>query len=611
MSQQETPKRLALQEGRYREALAQDPSDSRACHLLGLLCFQTGRTDEALELIRRSVELDPDRAEFVDNLAAVLGTLGRLEESLAASDRAVALRPNCAKSHVNRGVTLEKLGRPSDAIAAYRRGIEVSAGRPVATNHLNLANALRAVGEVNEAEAQCRRTVELDPRCAPAWHGLANVLAMQSRSDDAVAALRRAVELEPTNPTLHSALLYALHYVADISPVEIFEEHVRWARHHAPKPDLGREPFVFDRSPRRKLRVGYVSPDFRHHSVATFFEPLLRHHDHGQLEVILYSATDRPDGRTIGLGALADGLVDIAQMNDATAAARIRSDEVDVLVDLTGHMAGGRLGIFARRPAPVQVTYVGHPNTTGMASMDYRLSDPVLDPPGGHSDARHAETLIRLPRIFGCYQLPEEEIAPGPLPATLNGRVTFGCLNNPAKVTQRAVDVWCEILHAVPGARLVLLAHRSKHLLGLFALRGIDPAGDRLELLGRLGRRAYLEAHRRIDVALDTFPYNGQTTTCDALWMGVPVIGLRGDTYVSRMGLDLLGHVGLDDLVAGTTAEYRQVAVGLASDLERLTMLRRTLRGRLCSSPITDGRALAREVESAYRQMWRTWCRRA
>jgi predicted O-linked N-acetylglucosamine transferase (SPINDLY family) len=355
------------------------------------------------------------------------------------------------------------------------------------------------------------------------------------------------------------------------------------------------------------LRVGYVSPDLRRHSVATFFEPLLAHHDKAAVEVTCYSATDRPDDRTARLRGQADRWREVARASDDQVAELIRSDGIDILVDLTGHMAGNRLGVFARRPAPVQVTYVGHPNTTGMNSMGYRLTDPYLDPVGGDSDGRHTERLARLPRVFGCYQPPEEplDVAPAPLTAT-GGRVTFGCLNNPAKVTVPVLELWARLLAAVPGSTLVLLGQPHDAAAGAMRAAGVDP--NRVRWLGRLRRTDYLRAFGQIDVALDPFPYNGQTTTCDGFWAGVPMVALAGDAYVSRMGGCLLRQVGLEDLIAATPDEYVATAARLAADTDRLVTLRRTLRERLIESAVVRAQPLAADIEAAYRGMWRAWC---
>jgi len=307
--------------------------------------------------------------------------------------------------------------------------------------------------------------------------------------------------------------------------------------------------------------------------------------------------------------AIADGWRDIATLDDREAAALIRHDAIDILVDLTGHMSGNRLPLFARRPAPVQVTYVGHPDTTGMRGMDYRLTDVHADPSDGDCDRFYTERLVRLPRTFGCYQRPEFDLPIESGPARSAGHVTFGCLNNPAKITPAAVALWCEVLRGVEGSRLVILNERgASHLPKLFTAHGFDASSGRVEFVEPLDRLGYFKAFDRVDIALDPFPYNGQTTTCDGLWMGVPTITLAGNAYVTRMGVSLLTNVGLVDLIAPTPQAYVEIATALARQFDRLGALRTTLRQRLLDSPVMDGPALARDVEQAYRQMWRAWC---
>jgi len=584
------------------------PYNPQALHLLGLLTYRSGRLDEALDLLGKSIKACPDNAEFHSNFAAILGSSGRFEEALSTLQHAIAIQPDHARSHANLGATFERMGRLNDALVAYRRAIGLPGLDSPTSTYTNMGNVLKELGQADLAEFYYRKAIQLDSQYSLAWQKLARLLYEQARHSEGLEAMRRAVSLSG-DAAVHSDLLHQLIYAPSISAAQIFAEHMVWSARHESGLASAHIPHDNDRTSARRLRVGYVSPDFRQHSVATFFEPLLTHHDHSQFEVILYSSTGRPDALTTRLRTKADEFQDISRLSDDLAENLIRHNKVDILVDLTGHMGGNRLCLFARKPAPIQVTYVGHPNTTGMATIDYRLTDVHLDPPGDGSDAFHSERLIRLSKTFACYQPPDEDFPICSPPFERNGYVTFGCLNNPAKITESVISLWCRILQAVPGARLLLLGDTGvKQIERLFAAGGVGPS--RVARIGQLNRHSYFEAFNRIDIGLDCFPCNGHTTTCDGLWMGVPVVTIPGCSYVSRMGLSVLSNLGLSELIAASTTEYVRIATILTSDPLRLSALRNSMRERLKSSPIMDGAGLTREIETAYRMMWSGWCRR-
>ena len=358
--------------------------------------------------------------------------------------------------------------------------------------------------------------------------------------------------------------------------------------------------------------MGYVSPDFRRHSVAYFIEPLIARHDRDAFEVYCYSNVLTPDSMTRHLMGLSDSACHIVAMSDGEAADRVRADGIDILVDLAGHTAGGRLGLFALKPAPVQVSYLGYPNTTGLAAIDWRITDIHADPPG-NGDEFHSERLARLPRTFLCFQPPADAPAIQPPPSIESGRITFGSFNTLPKVTPEVVGAWAQLLHRVPGSRLLLKASGLTdaagrgRLLGEFAQHGIDE--DRLTLLGKVGDfNAHLARYHEMDIGLDPFPYNGTTTTCEAVWMGVPVVSLAGDRHAGRVGASVLANLGLEELIATSIDEYLAIAADLAADTARLGMLRETMRARVVASPLRDETGFSREVEHAYRQMWLRWC---
>jgi predicted O-linked N-acetylglucosamine transferase (SPINDLY family) len=387
----------------------------------------------------------------------------------------------------------------------------------------------------------------------------------------------------------------------------IHEELGRWNRQHAEPLKKFIQPHANSRDADRRLRIGYVSADFRDHAVGRNVLPLLREHDHRQMEIFCYSNVVRADALTDQLRRYADAWRGIVGLSDSQAATLIRQDGIDILVDLALHTAKKGLTVFAHKPAPVQVTYLGYCSSTGMDAMDYRLSDPYLDP--SDSDLSiYTEQTIRLPETYWCYSVAGPTPEPSRPPAAAAGYVTFGCLNNFAKVSP-ALDLWAEILQSVPRSRLIVHSYPGAHLDAVrerFAGKGISP--DRLEFPSRQPWPQYVRTYGRIDIALDPFPWGGGITTCDALWMGVPVVSLVGRTAVGRGGASILSNVGVPELIARTPQQYVQIAKGLAEDLPRLAELRRTLRGRMQASPLMDAPRFARNVEAAYRQIWRAWC---
>jgi predicted O-linked N-acetylglucosamine transferase (SPINDLY family) len=385
----------------------------------------------------------------------------------------------------------------------------------------------------------------------------------------------------------------------------IAQECARWERQHAQPLRALVRAHDNDRDPHRRLRIGYISPDFRDHVVGRNMLPLLAAHDRKQVQIACYGLMPRHDVMTVQFQALADVWRDVAADSDERIAQIIRDDRIDILVDLALHMEGNRLLVLARKPAPLAATFGGYPGITGLATIDYRLSDPYLDPPGTNG-AFYSEQPIRLPDCFWCYDPKQSEVSVNDLPAHAGGGVTFGCLNNFCKVNADVLAAWSAILKACPGSRMLILAGAGAHRSRTVAALGVDP--DRVEFIDFRPREEYLKLHHRIDIVLDTFPYNGHTTSCDALWMGVPVVSLVGGTAVGRGGLSILSQINLAGLAATTPQHYVRIATELAADLPRLSALRAGLRDRMLASPLTDAKRFAANIEAAYRQMWRRWC---
>jgi predicted O-linked N-acetylglucosamine transferase (SPINDLY family) len=556
--------------------------------------------------LQQALRLRPQFPEACNNLGNALLILGQVDEALANYRHAVQLKPDYPDPWNNAGVVLLDQGKLTEAATHIQQALRL---RPeYAEAHNNLANVLKEQGLLDEAETHYREALRLRPSYAEAVYNLALALEQQGRVEEAVACHRQASVLQPDNARFHSGLLLPLTYLPDLAPQTLFEEHRRWAERHAAALTAAAPAHTNDRNPDRVLRVGYISADLREHPVGFFLEPILAHLDRSHFRVTCYAGVGRPDTVTHRLQVRAAAWRDVVGQSDERVAEMIRADGIDILVDLAGHTAGRRLLVLARKPAPVQVTHFGYPNTTGLAAVDYRITDPHADPPG-QTEAWHTEELVRLPEVAWCYQ-PQAAAEVGPLPALAAGRLTFGSLNNLAKINPQVIALWSRLLQAVPGSRLLLLTgvgpQTDQRLRDQFRSHGID--GERIHMLGRLPRRQYLDLYQQIDVGLDPFPYNGGVTTCDALWMGVPVITLAGNAYVSRQGVSMLSNLGMPDWIAKTPEDCVALASRWAGDLEGLRAVRAGLRDRMRDSPLCNGERFTRRLEDAYRAMWRRFC---
>ncbi len=529
---------------------------------------------------------------------------------MAAYRRATEIDPSFAEACNSLGAMLQESGGLDDAIAAYRRAIEIKPDYAAA--HSNLGAASLCNGHFDEALTHCHRALRFDSNDVGAHNNLGMTLQNVGRLDEAIEVYKNALTLRPNFSGAHSNLILTMNYHPRFTAEAILAESRYWDEIHALPYAVRTRPHANARDPERRLRIGYVSPDFRCHSVSYFVEPLLAAHDRNAVEVFCYADVARPDEMTARLQTLADGWRSTVGLSDAEVADQIGKDRIDILVDLAGHTAGNRLLAFAQRPAPVQVTWLGYPNTTGLSAIDYRFTDGIADPEG-IAEAHHSEILVRLPGGFLCYGPPAMSPELTPPPAARSGQVTFGSFNNLAKVTSEVVKAWASILKAVPGSRILIkskpLADEATraHYLALFAAQGIE--ANRIELISAIPSiSGHLAAYENVDIALDPFPYNGTTTTCEALWLGVPVITLCGACHAARVGASLLTAVGLTDLIAETSDGYIETAAGLAKNIDRLKALRKDLRPRMAASPLCDGETFARSMEAAYRDMWQCWC---
>lgn len=584
----------------YQRAVQIKPDYAEAHNNLGLAQAALEKREEAEARFREAISLQPSYAKAHNNLGAVLVKLGKSEdEALSHYREALRLMPTLAEAHNNLAQLLAKQGKLGEAVATYRQAIKL---RPdYAEAHNNLGVALLQLGQVQSALASFDLAIRAKPKYAEAPANMAGAYADQGRLDEAIASFRKAVELKPRDAAHHSNLLFALHYHSAITPEAMYAEHLQWAQRHAEP--LRRKPHALDLDSSCRLRIGYVSPDFRRHPVATFIEPVLAAHDRDRFEITCYANVSRPDDVTQRLQKYPERWRSLVGLSDEQATELIRDDRIDILVDLAGHTPGNRLLLFARKPAPVQVSYLGYFDTTGMSAIDYRITDSQLDPPG-LTEEYHSEELVRLPEIAWCYQPPDSPEV-NDLPALRSGHVTFGSLNNPAKVTPDVIALWSRLLAAVPGSRLLFKTDvdpkECRHAEELIR-QGV--ARERLTVIGKIPPgEDYWQLYHQIDIALDPFPYTGATTTCDSLWMGVPVITLAGSTYVSRQSTSLLSHLGLPELIANTPDAYLAIAAGLAADLDKLGSLRTGLRERMVRSTLLNGKRFTSQLEDCYRRM--------
>lgn len=620
----------------YRQALGLDHGYVDARYNLAAALHEQGSAEEAVEHYKKVIGKSPDHWRARLGLGAALDALGYSDKAIECYQRTLLLFPSCTEAALRLGNAFLRQARAPDAERSYR---DVLAAQPKHRDaRCNLGHALLQQGDISGAIDSFRHVVDDSPTDAGAWLDLGNALLAAKRIDDASQAYRQAAFYEPNNAgmqaalgsglladgllkegigcltdalalqpsfaAVHSDLLFALNYLPDGDPQHILETHLDFGRRHSVSvEETSTSPSLLCRSGRR-LRVGYVSADFRQHALSYFIEPVLEHHDRAAVEVFCYYSNDVSDQVTDRLRSHVEHWRQVACLSDVDLGRQIVADGVDVLVDLAGHTAGSRLTAFARRLAPVQATWVGYLNTTGLAAMDYRITDWYASPEG-QADKLHCERLVRLPHSQWCYKPPVECPDVGGLPCVRNGYVTFGSFHNAIKVNPEVVLLWAKIVAAVPKSRLCVVgclsARHREAIADNFAAVGVAPS--RLNFTGELSFRDYLGMHNEVDINLDTFPYTGGTTTCHSLWMGVPVITMTGATVTSRGGASLLNVVGLPELVAGSPVSYVDSAVRLASDCAALAKLRAGLRARVAQSPLTDAVEFTKDLEHVFQLM--------
>lgn len=630
--------RLQDARSRYEAALARMPRHADAWHLLGVVAMQEQRYADALDQISRAIEISP-QPSYYDNLGCALRNWGKLEAAVECHEQALALDPKHFRAHNNLGMLLLQMRLPAAAAASFRKAVEINP--QFAEAHSNLGNVLRELGEAEAAEAHCRKAIALHPAFGEAHNNLGNALKTQRRLAEAaacyeeaqrwlpgepqialnqgivlretgehqaaIAAFRRALAMRPTWGEAWSNLLFTLSFAQDVAPRDYLTEALAFGRmaEHEARPFTN---WLIDRMPGAPLRIGFVSGDFRTHPVGFFLEGVLSHLDPSRVQLVAYSTRQHEDALTLRLKPRFAAWRSLVGLSDEAAAAAIRHDGVHILFDMSGHTDANRLPVFAWKPAPVQVSWIGYFASTGLSAIDYVLGDEWVLPPEevGH----FAEKPWRLPHGYLCFTPPEPAVPIDFAASSDTARaLTFGCFSDLVKVNDRVVAVWSRILQAVPGSRLFLKAQQLADeaqraaTLARFGAHGVE--ADRIVMEGPSPREEYLAAYNRVDISLSPFPYPGGTTTAESLWMGVPVLCRHGDRFLGHLCESVVHSVELGDWIAGDDDEYVAKAVAQASDRTALAALRAGLRARVLASSLCNPDRFARTLETQFDAMWR------
>ncbi len=578
-----------------------------------MAAFNRGDLQQAEALLRRMLEKYPDMPKALHIKGSILLQQHKYQEACEFLLKASQALPDDPEVWDHLGVAYMRINQFVPASEAFARSLQLAPDRPATLNNagINLWN----MGNYEKSEAFLRRALELNSGDSEGHSNLGVTLYHAGKPDEALEHFHLALALDPDNLNTRSILLLWLNYLAHTSRMQIYKQHLEFDEVHAARVALAPQSAPRFSNPHKKLKLGFVSADLRNHSVACFLLPFMENLDLNHFEPYAYYNNTKWDSTTDIFKALFQGWVQCAEMSSGQLVRQVQQDGIDILFDLSGHFDGSKLLAFAARPAPIQVSWIGYPNTTGLRAMHYRLVDHITDPVG-EADRYHTEKLIRLPHGFLCYRpfVPEDDLPVGPLPCQQTGGITFGSFNNIAKISPETLSMWARLLRAVPDARLILKSSRVSEIntwsrvLNMLRKQGVN--GNRVRVEARRQcRKGHLDLYNQVDIALDTFPYHGTTTTCEALYMGVPVIVLAGDRHASRVSASLLARVGLDNLVATSPQNYVAIAVALAGDSTRLDRLRTGLRFRLKQSPLRDEACFTRTVEQALRSMWQIWCR--
>jgi protein O-GlcNAc transferase len=570
---------------------------------------QSGNLQGAAGVLQQVLAAHPSHPEANRIMGMILFQAGQPQQGLALVERAIAAAPNYGELYFLHGSMLAFMGQLDRAIHTLNTGLEVAPRNAQA--HALLATCYLQVKDLDSAEDHYKAALDIDPNHPEARTNYGAVLNNLGRSQQAAEVFRETIRMHPRHLGALTNACIALNYAEGIPPSEIFQAHVQYGQALMAQPGQPQTQWPNPRDPAKRLRIGILSPDLWEHSVGYFVRSFLEHRDRSQVEYFIYATAARSDDVARRIAAAADATRDLSRANDQQLLQHIRQDQVDILLELSGHTQGNRLAALRLRAAPIQVTAIGYPHTTGVPTIDYRLVDTLTDPPGAEHMA--TEKLLRLDPCFLCYTPPDNSPQPASPPCTEQDHITFGSFNALKKIAPGTVALWAKVLHAVPRSRLIIKAgglespRAREHLSANLKRQGIPEV--RFDLLGKTeAKRSHFEAYSALDIGLDTFPYNGTTTTCEAMWMGVPTISKFGATHASRVGLSLLSTVNLREFAVETDEAYIAAAKSLAADADKLTTLRNTLRLRMQASPLCDAPRYTRRLESAFRQVWQTWC---
>ena len=592
----------------YLHVLQQNPTLVAAYYNLGYIFQKKGRLDESIAYFNKVLEKNPNFADAYTGLGTVFQEKGRLDEAIKYFEKALQLNSSSADIYFNLGTLLQLKNEIDKAIIYYEKAVQINPNLTEA--YYNLGNIFKYTNKLDKAIFYYQEAIRIDPRYINAYNNIGNILKDQGKLNEAEEFYRIALQIKPDN-VIHSNLLLTMNYNPRHDAQTIFSEHLRFAKQYAEPLSSTISLYRNKRSLNRRLKIGYVSPDFKRHPIASFIEPVLVSHNRKYVEVFCYSDVRVQDEVTRRIQGYTDQWRNIAGMSDEKAAEQIRKDEIDILIDLTGHTANNRLLLFVHKPVPIQVSWIGYLATTGLSTIDYKIVDSYTNPPG-KTEHFYTEKLIRMPECFLCYMPDRDSPEVRSLPALSTEHITFGSFNNSAKVSHEVISIWSKILKAIPKSHLILKTFSFsdktifRYTMDLFIQRGIE--AERIALQSWDPFPKHLESYNLVDIGLDPFPFNGATTTCEAMWMGVPVITLAGTVYHSSVGISLLTNVGLHELVAKTSDEYISIAVNLANDLKRLQSLREHLREMMSYSPLCDGKKFTADLEKCYSKMWKTWC---
>ena len=591
----------------YHKALAINPDYAKAHNNLGNAFQELGKLDQAVTSYHNALAISSDFAEAHNSLGNIFIKLGKLNEAVTSFHSALAIKPDLAEAHTNLGNALKELGKMDEAVTSYHKALAINPD--YATAHNNLGTALQDQGLLDDAVISYHRALTIKSDFFEAHNSLGNIFMKLGKLDEAVASYYKALAVRPDYHASHSNLLLAQQYLLGQNTEKLYEMHKDWDQRHAQQFYTTRPCHLNTPDPNRVLRIGFSSPDLGWHPVGFFIVRLFESILENEIKTIVYS--DRlADDLTNRIRAASGLWRNVNGISDENLSKIILDDEIDILFDLTGHSAKNRMLLFARKPAPIQVSWAGYVGTTGLSSMDYLLSDIHSTPED--EDKYYSEKVIRMPDGWLCYDPPDYAPEIGPLPFKQNGRVTFCSFSNPGKINQEVISVWAAIMNAVPNSCLLIkysgidTATNIERLTAMFAAKGINKS--RLVLEGQSPHINLLARYNDVDIALDTFPYSGGLTTYEALWMGVPLITVPGDTFASRHSKSHLTTVGLPELIAKNTDDYIRLAVELAGNAERMAELRTGLRSWMANSPICDGEKFSDNFTAIMRKIWQDWC---